>query len=449
MSRSVDNLIDIDGSSKADMSRDFRLSKSKIMAGVQCHRRLWLETHRRDLARVSPASEHIFRMGHLFGERARPLMGQGELIGHVLDVGKAIAETRVALKQASDRGSMVYEAAFSHRNVVARADGFAPYAGGWHMTEVKAANAVKDYFYQDCAIQAWVAEGAGYPVHKVTLACIESRFVYPGGGDYDGLLRCIDVTAEVGRRKAAVDGIVEDLRLMLSSDEPQISAGSHCSSPYACPFMAHCGAHNASARGVGRRSAHHATVGSPPALAYPRHFLWLEAIASPVPLWTGTRPYQRIPVQWSCLTETQPGTFIHRAFLDSFDALSKHDFAGTLIDALGPDGAVIVATSAERAGLNALCESVPERRVELKALMRCLVYPTPGARMAHDVADAARCIEVTNSESAQRAWWEAASSATDRERRHRLADDLLCYGRQQTLSLHEAFSAHGARPSTD
>ncbi len=385
-------------------------------------------------------------MGHLFGECARPLMGQGDLIGHVQDVARATEETREALRQASDHGAMVYEAAFSHRNVVARADGFAPYTNGWHMTEVKASSNVKDYFYQDCAIQAWVAEGAGYPVRKVTLACIDSRFVYPGGGAYEGLLQRIDVTAEVGRRKAAVDGIVNDLRTVLSRDEPQIATGVHCSSPYACPFMAHCGGHSADTSRVSCRSAHHVSVSSPAMLAYPKHFLRFEAIASPVPLWAGTRPYQRIPVQWSCQTETQRGTLIHRAFLDAFDASSKHQFAHTLIDALQPSSAVIVATPAERAGLNALCESVPERRVELRGLMRRLVHPASAARTAHDVAGAVKSGEVTDSESARRAWWEAASSATDKEHRHRLADDLLCYGRYQTLALHEAFGAHGVWP---
>ncbi|WP_244816660.1 hypothetical protein [Caballeronia sp. Lep1P3] len=120
------------------MSRDFRLSKSKIMA----------RTHAR-LAR----ERAYLQNGHLFGECARPLMGEGEPVGHVPDMTRALAETRIALERASAGGSMVYEAAFSYRNVVARADGFATCADGWHMTEAKAASAIKDYSYQDCAIQ--------------------------------------------------------------------------------------------------------------------------------------------------------------------------------------------------------------------------------------------------------------------------------------------------------
>jgi hypothetical protein len=63
--------------------------------------------------------------------------------------------------------------------------------------EVKASTSVKDYHLNDCAAQAWVIEGAGFPVNRVELAHVDTSFVYPGGGQYDGLLFHADVTAEV------------------------------------------------------------------------------------------------------------------------------------------------------------------------------------------------------------------------------------------------------------
>jgi hypothetical protein len=441
-------VLHIDGSNKTDMSGRFRLSKSRIMAGLQCRKRLWLETHRRELMRVSPASEHIFRMGHLFGECARPLMGQGELVGHVLDIAKAVDKTRVALERASARGTMVYEAAFSYRNVVARADGFAPCADGWHMTEVKAASAIKDYFYQDCAVQVWVAEGAGYPVRKVTLACIDRRFVYPGGGNYGGLLRYIDATEEVARLKAAVGGVVEDLRAVLRGEEPEISVGSHCSSPYACPFMAHCGAQATHRSRVSRRTVHCASVRSPAVLPYPRHFLHIEAIASPVPRWTGTRPYQRIPVLWSCQTETEPGHLIQRAHLDSFNVPSKRQFARTLLDALGSDQGVIVATSVDRACMEALRASVPEYCAELGAFLQRFVHSID-VPVAHGVAGVPEHDDIADSESAEQAWWGAASPETGEDRKQRLVELLLRYARRYALCLQETCNAQGALTAVD
>jgi hypothetical protein len=89
------------------MTRTYRLSKSKIMSGLQCHKRLWLEMHKRELAQVSPESEHIFRMGHLFGDRARELMGPGELVAHERDIVKALDETPAALARASANRTVV------------------------------------------------------------------------------------------------------------------------------------------------------------------------------------------------------------------------------------------------------------------------------------------------------------------------------------------------------
>ncbi|GJH13600.1 DUF2779 domain-containing protein [Caballeronia novacaledonica] len=429
------------------MSSFVRLSKSKIMAGMQCQRRLWLEMHRRELAHTSPAREHIFRMGHFFGEHARSLIGRSgphQLIGHVHDVRRAVEETRVALERASQRRITVYEAAFSHQDVVARTDGFASYRAGWHMTEVKAAISVKEYFYQDCAIQAWVAEGAGFPVRKVTLACINGRFVYPGNGDYSRLLRRIDATEEVERRKAAVGSIVEQFRAMLSESEPMIATGKHCSTPYACPFIGHCGDAQTESKRFGNvRFIRRISSIASAVRAYPIHFFRFGTVSSPVPLWARTRPYQRIPVQWSCQTEAHSGALVHRAFLERFDASSKQELVHSLIDALGAEGPIIVGSWSERACFEALCECVPERQAEIRAVMRRLVFLTFSTRGVDFASSMPVSGEVTDEQSAQRAWWEAASSSTDPERSRRLANDMLSYGRHMTLSMYAAYRRIG------
>lgn len=152
----------------------------------------------------------------------------------------ALEETPAALARASEQRTTAYEAAFAYNDVVARTDGFSRYEDGWHMTEVKAATSGKDHFFQDCAVQARVAGGAGYPVRKVTLAHIDKRFVYQGGEDFTGLLLLVDATSHVAHLKVSVIGIVERLRIMLAQPEPDIRTGDHCSNPYDCPFLAYC-----------------------------------------------------------------------------------------------------------------------------------------------------------------------------------------------------------------
>ncbi|NYT80651.1 hypothetical protein H0A70_03965 [Alcaligenaceae bacterium] len=74
--------------------RAFWLSKSKIMSGRQCAKRLWLETHCREHAEVSHATQMTYDHGHMFGDIARSLIGEGPLIEHVDDIGLTISETK-------------------------------------------------------------------------------------------------------------------------------------------------------------------------------------------------------------------------------------------------------------------------------------------------------------------------------------------------------------------
>jgi hypothetical protein len=239
------------------MQPNHRLSKSKILSGLQCHKRLWLEAHRRDLAKHSARTQKIFRRGHAFGERARILMGEGELVGHTHDIPLALEDTKTALARALSAKSMVYEAAFCFDDVVARADGFEPCDDGWHMIEVKAAAVIKPYFLRDCAIQAWVADGAGYPVKKITLTHIDGSATHAKTGAAEGPLKYVDITSRAEPLKSNVAALVREYREILSSAQPDIRLGSQCSTPFECPFIDHC-------RGV---QAQHASVALPGAPA--------------------------------------------------------------------------------------------------------------------------------------------------------------------------------------
>ena len=88
----------------------FSLSKSRILAGLQCSKRLWLQTHQRDLAEITPATQAAFDTGHRVGEVARSLFPDGVLIGHVDNIPAALEATGMALR---NREQTVFEAAFS------------------------------------------------------------------------------------------------------------------------------------------------------------------------------------------------------------------------------------------------------------------------------------------------------------------------------------------------
>lgn len=96
------------------------LSKTRLMAGRQCRRRLRLEVHRPDLLEHDAAVEQVFAFGHRVNEVARALEAGGTLIGHGDDPGRALAETRAALSERGDR--TLFEPAFVHEGIFVRAD---------------------------------------------------------------------------------------------------------------------------------------------------------------------------------------------------------------------------------------------------------------------------------------------------------------------------------------
>jgi hypothetical protein len=340
-------------------TRSFGLSKSKLLSGLQCVRRLWLETHRRELAQVDDSTQAIFDTGHQLGDLARHLLGPGILIEHVDDITTAIAVTQSMLAAPGPRRTL-FEPAFSFDSVVARADVLRPTRGGYSLIEVKASTSVKDYYIDDCATQAWIIEQSGVRLTSIKLAHLDRNFVYPGDENYAGLLRVEDITRAVRKRMGEVRPRVDTLRGMLALDEPMIATGDHCSTPFSCPFTNYCRAgeppapefpisllprggkvvealHEEGFRDLREvpadrfekplhKRVHKATqtgeaILDPKAarilkrLGYPRAYLDFETIAFGVPRWAGTRPYQQIPFQWSCHLEDRDGSIRELSFL--------------------------------------------------------------------------------------------------------------------------------------
>jgi hypothetical protein len=209
------------------------LSKSRLQAFRQCPKRLWLAVHRSDLQEISPETEQRLQIGFQVGDIARTLHPDGISIDTPAP-REALALTRRAL--AAQPGRPLLEAAFQRDGVLVRADLLLPETGGYRLREVKASTSVKDEHRADCAIQAWVI-GATLSLTGVELAHVDTAFVYPGGGDYRGLLSPNPVDEDIARLLPAVPQWIAAARATLDGAEPAIAIGPQCHSPYDCPFL--------------------------------------------------------------------------------------------------------------------------------------------------------------------------------------------------------------------
>ena len=341
-----------------------------------------------------------------------------------------IRETRELIANGAD--FPIFEATFRYENVLVRVDVLLPDEDGWRVIEVKASTSVKDYHLLDCAIQDWVLRHSGVDVTALSLAHINNQFVYPGGGDYGGLLTEVDVTEDVGNVEPGVVELIAAARDAVTGPMPIVQVGTQCNKPYECQFVQHCwpGDTEYPIAGLGGSKArlgdyvavgcvdirdvdaasitadtqlriHRITRSGRPEilpgarqalekLAYPRYYLDFETIGPAVPFWRGTRPYAAVPVQWSCHIDDGSGdgtvaSMRHDEFLDLSGEPPMRTLAEALIDCLGDTGPVLMYTSYEKGVLEGLADLFPDLAEPLNAIIDRLfdLFPIVKANYYH------------------------------------------------------------------
>lgn len=473
-----------------------RLSKSRISSGLQCPKRLWLETYHPEFAEESDGAKTRMSIGATVGELAWDILPGGQLVGLEDGFEAAIDTTAELLAQADC--PPIYEATFSHNGVLIRADLLEKTGGGVRLLEVKSATSVKPYHLFDCAIQQWVVERAGWPVRSVELAHINTDFVYPGNRDYNGLFHLENVSKEAGLLLPKVPQWISTFTQVLEGDMPYNEVGSHCRDPFPCPFEVFCTPDDAAeyplsclpraraalvedlrsegildVRDIPEERLTNSThdrvrrvtlKGEPETssefgpflatFAYPRYYLDFETIQFAVPIWAGTRPYQQLPFQWSCHVEEAEGELGHLEFLDLSGQPPMRLFAESLLDACGKTGPIFVYSHFEKTVITALAKKYPALAVPLHAIIGRLVdllpltreyYYHPAMKGSWSIKAVLPCVapdldygqleEVKDGTAAQNAYLEAIDPATTRARKEYLCTQMLAYCHLDTLAL--------------
>ena len=363
-----------------------KLSKSRIISGLQCVKRLHQEIFHPERSEISEATEQIFTQGNQIGGLACKQYPNGVLIERN-PLSEALRKTEELLKNPDC--PPLYEATFEHEGVLVQADILIPGNEGVEIIEVKSSTKLKPTFLKDCAIQHWVISGAGHRISRMQLAHVNNQFVYKGNLNYDSLLKQVDVLEEITPYLEQVPVWVEQFKAMLEKEEPEIKVGPHCNDPYSCSFKSHCyeslgewpitdlpnlGKLALELQEEGYKDirripedrlsnplhirVHRVISSQTPELdrqasvelaklSYPRNYLDFETISFAMPIWEGTRPFEQLPFQWSCHIEESPGNFEHFEFLDTSGKPPMLDFAEKLISAIDNDGPVIVYSSYE------------------------------------------------------------------------------------------------------
>ncbi len=479
----------------------YRLSKSKFLSGLQCHKRLFLEIYRPALAtRPDEITQAILDMGTEIGELARNRYPGGVLVeADRKHAAEALAHTKALL--ADPNVPAIFEAAFMFENVFIRVDILERLSTAengesvWRLIEVKSSTRVKEVHLNDLAIQTHVINGAGTILAKSCLMHISTQYVYPGGElnlhEFFGIQDC---TEPVQARLADVPSKLNEMKAMLADpDPPAIEPDRHCFSPYECQFWDHCTKdkpdrwiyhlpggdktfRQLTRLGIRtmdeiptdfnltiwqRRVKENIEWVSPKlpimlnTVRYPVHHLDFETFMPAIPRFPQTRPYQVIPTQWSNHVEYDDGRIDHDQYLCLEQKDPREELAVRLLDSLGREGSICVYSDYERSVIGRLAEALPSLRQELQRLLNRLWdlfdvvrdhYYHPAFKGSYSIKSVLPAVvphlgygdlDIQDGEIAARAYHRMLFDEMDWVEKARIREALLKYCARDTLAMVE------------
>ena len=346
------------------LPKPFSLSKSRVLAGLQCHKRLYLQLTAPALAAAPDAAlEFLFAQGHEVGRLAQQAFPGGV----ALDAGRERLDEALARTAALVRDPAVpaiFEATFRHDDVLVRVDVLAR-AGGdrWRLIEVKSAAGVKQHYLYDVAVQRHVLAGCGVDVESAAVMHVSRDYVHPGGApDPARLFAIVDVTAEVRALEGELPRLLAAMRAALTGGAPPaIATGEQCARPYRCEFYDHCHIALPATDTAGHARFADGLREDLAGLTYPLGFMDFETLGPAIPRYAGMRPYDAIPFQWSLHTVRAPGAVPeHADFLPADSGDPRRRFLETLIKAAGDTGALVVYSGFEGRQLDQLAAWFPD-----------------------------------------------------------------------------------------
>lgn len=483
------------------MSKEPWLTKSRFLAGEQCPKRLWQQCHAP--LEDGPESSPVTEMGLEVGRLAHRLFPTGAVAWtEGQSVSQGIAATRAFVDDEAIPA--IFEAALRSGRLFARVDILERgKRGAWNICEVKASTEVKDEHIDDVAFQLHVANEAGLKISCVEIIHVNRDYVLKQKGlEPKRYFRRVDVTAEAKKRLSDIPGMIETFLKVVDKDRaPDIEPWTQCHNPYTCEFLDRCTANKpkdwifylprlGEKRGELLRAKGIESIAKIPAdinlteqqaiirdvyrtgrpyispdlksalhpFGPPAYYLDFETMSPAIPLYSGTRPYERLPFQWSLHERNKKGDLQHSGFLAGGGNDPREAFTETLLEKLASSTEpIIVYSSFERSTLNQLAnvlkkhrkdiERITSRLCDLLAIMREHIYYADfgGSYSIKSVGPVIANISyddldyVADGGSAAAAFERIVSGRCNGEE-HKLRQALEEYCRRDTLAMVEIHS---------
>lgn len=356
------------------------LTKSKYIQGLKCPAYLWLEFNApEEIPPFSEATLHRFDEGHKIGNLAKTLYPEGLSVPEE-DFVENLQQSQKLLSQRKP----LFEAAFIYNDCYARADILEPVEEGkWDIIEVKSGASVKEDHYFDSAFQKYVYEGAGLKIRKCFIMHINNKYVRKGEIEINKLFTKTEVTEEVNAlADTTKENIKEMFKIITSKKRPEMKAKHYCcggewhksdrfwkENPE-CNILDMYGGRGKELFNLGilrmkdvpddyklnekqsiqkecdQTGKIHANKDKIltflSELKYPLYFIDFETYDTGIPIHEGTRPYQKIPFQFSLHVAEKKGPWTkHYSFIAEGREDPREKVLIALKKTLGDKGTIV------------------------------------------------------------------------------------------------------------
>ena len=374
------------------------LTKSLYMSGQQCLKLLWYSSRNR-LPELSLYDQNKMTQGKEFEKCVKALFA-GVIDLGTLDHNENIKETRNLIHQ----GKTIFEASMAYKDLFFKSDILEPSADGWNLHEIKASVKIKDEHIPDLAFQKYICEKNGIDVKKCFIEYINKDYIKQGNIIPNELVLQEDVTEEVNQIDDIEENSEKYIEIMEQMEPPEVSISKKCNKPYECPLKDECRGNLPeyhvlqltnwrkywplfeggilSIKDIPKdeilssnkdRVIKEAVDGNRiiinkdkirnflKELQYPLYYLDFETFDTAIPIFDQSRPYQKIPFQYSLHIQDENNKVKHFDFLARREKDPRPELLVRLGKEIGQTGSVIVFNKTFEIGvLKKLAEDFPE-----------------------------------------------------------------------------------------
>jgi len=373
------------------------LTKSLYMNGQQCPRLLWFSS-RHQLPELSLYDQHKFAQGRDFEKYVKKLFPDGIDLGN-LKHGENIKETQNLIRQ----GRIIFEACMVYKDLFFKGDILEPSADGWNLHEMKSSTKVKDEYIPDMAFQKYICEKNGIKIKNCFIEYINKNYVKQGNVIPNELVLQQDVTDDVNQINDIEENSEKYIEIMKQGKAPEVSISRKCNKPYECPLKDECWgslpeyhvlqltnwrkywelyeegildikdipkdeilSSNKDQRIKEAVDGNKIIINKNKIrnflkeLQYPLYYLDFETFDTAIPIFNQSKPYQKIPFQYSLHIQDENNKVKHFEFLARRGKDPRPELLVRLKKEIGQTGSIIVFNKTfEISVLKKLAEDFP------------------------------------------------------------------------------------------